>query len=207
MKTFKQYLEERNLENKIKKDEWKQKTDPRAYRADPADRKDVWKKTPYKTGSWGSAPLKDGEKADAGDHVTKPVAFATPNKPNALYAFPRKDASGKIVPAASVKKPGEKKGVIYTTKKGLKTLRNTPAQINSALAKDFDPISKHMNYDDPNEIATTKEPRNTKTTQVKNPEGFVRSQYDIQVKSRKSIRKLSRKASWKNPGASVTRQD
>ena len=207
MKTFKQFLEERNLENKAKKDAWKQETNPRAFRADPADRQDTWKKTSYKTGSWGSAPLKDGEKAGPGDRVTEPVAFATPNKPNALYAFPRRDSGGKIVPAASVKKPGEKKGVIYTTKKGLRTLRKTPVQISSASAKNFDPIGKHMNYDDPNEIATTKEPQDTKRTLVKNPEGFVRSQFDIQVKSRKSIRKLARKASWKNPDSSITVQD
>ena len=208
MKTFRQFLQERNLANKAAKDAWKQSTDPRAFRVDPSDRGDPWKKTRYKTGSWGSAPIKDGEKVTTNDKVTEPVAFATPNKPNPLYAFPRKDKTGKIVPAASVKPPGEGKGVIYTTKKGLNTLRQTPASIHSASAKAFDPIGKHMDYDDPNEIATSKNIEGAKTTKVKNPEAFVRSGYDIQVRTgKKSIKKAVRKAIWKSPkGTSITSQ-
>lgn len=209
MKTFKQYLEERNIENKIKKDVWKQKTDPRAMRVDPAGRGDPWKKTAYTTDAEGSAPLKQGETPAPGKRVTAPVAFATPNKPNALYAFPRKNARGRIQPALSVQEPGQQKGTIYSTKAGIKALSRSKLEVHSASAKTFDPIDKHMDYSDPNEIATTKDPIAAKTTPVKNPVGFVQSQFNIQkVGSNRQLKKIARKVmSGASKDTSITYQD
>lgn len=208
MKTFKQFLEERNLVNKAKKDAWKQATNPRAFRVDPAGRPDPWKKTAYVTDKEGSAPLKPGQKVPAGSRVTEPVAFATPNRPNALYAFPRRNSRGRIQPAISVKNPGEAKGTLYTTKTGIKGLSRNRLEIHSASAKSFDPIGKHMSYDDPDEIATTKEPTDTKTRSIKNPSGFVGSQFNIKkVGSNRQLKKLMRKIQKSSPeNASITVQ-
>ena len=215
MKTFREYLEERNLENKAKKDAWKKETNPRAMRVDPADRTEPWKKTQYTT--WkkterreaGSAPYRQGDPVESGKRVTKPVAFATPDRPNALYAFPRKNAAGRIQPALSVKEPGQSKGTIYSTKTGIKALARSKINVHSASAKSFDPIDKHMDYSDPDEIATSKEPKKTKTTPVKNPVGFVRSQFNIKkVGSNRQLKKIARKVMKASPeGSSITYQD
>jgi hypothetical protein len=208
MKTFSQYLEERNQENKAKKEVWKQSTNPRAFRVDPAGRPDPWKKTAYVTDKEGSSPLKSGQKVPSGSEVTKPVAFATPNKPNALYAFPRRNSRGRIQPAISVKSPGETKGTLYTTKSGIKALARNRLEIHSASAKSFDPIGKHMGYDDPDEIATTKEPTDTKTTPIRNASGFVGSQFNIKkVGSNRQLKKLLNKIKKTSPeGTSITDQ-
>lgn len=187
MKTFKQYLEERNRENKQKKDAWKAQN--RMYRVDPADRENVWKQTEYIAGNWGSAPrVGDNANKNVGDQtpagkvqtVTKPIAFATPERPNALYAFPRKNAEGKITTAMAVTKPG-KKGTILTTPEGERQLKQSkPVKVSSASSRGFE--SDYYLGDD--EKVSSGTITDKKTTIVKNPEKFVRSQYNVRSVSK-----------------------
>lgn len=182
MKSFKEFIYERNKENKIKKDEWKSQN--RVYRVDPSDRKDVWKKSKYVSGDWGSGPQKGDQKV--GDkiggeheitHVTEPLAFATPGKPNPLYAFPRRDSEGKITTAMSVSTPG-KRGKILTTPKGEAELRkSSPIQISSASSKGFK--SGYFPGQGDDEVVSADDIKDKKTTIVKNPEAFVKSGFDV----------------------------
>ena len=181
MKTFKQFLYERNLENKQKKDLWKSQN--RVYRVDPSNRKNPWEKFKYASGEWGSAPLRGDQKV--GDkiggleitNVTKPLAFATPGKPNPLYAFPRKDSEGKITTAMSVTTPG-KRGKILTTPEGEAQLRNSPPiKISSASSKGFK--SGYFPGQGGDEVVTPDDVEDKKTTIVKSPENFVKSGFDV----------------------------
>ena len=198
MLTFKQYLLERNEENHKKSQELKRAG--RVYRVDPSDRKDTWKQTNYAAGRWGSAPLpvnspkKVGDDAGGGntpiETITKPLAFATPDKPNAIYAVPRNGKGGKPVQLAHVKRPDEEKGKLFITRKGLKQIPKE-VKISSASSKNF----TTPYYADPEtERVSDKTPQDTKTTIVKNPVGFIKSQNNIEIRPNvKSIIKGIRK--------------
>ena len=219
MLTFKEYLLERNEENHKKLQDLKRAG--RVYRVDPSDRKDTWKKTNYAAGQWGSAPLpvdshkKVGDDAGGGntpiETITKPSVFATPNKPNAMYAVPRKGKNGKPVQLAHVKHPDEEKGKLYITGKGLRQIPKE-VKISSASSKNF---TTPYYADAETERVSDKTPQDTKTNIVKNPVGFIKSQNNIEIRPNlKSIIKGIRKERVKNelakradkPVASITDQ-
>lgn len=181
MMSFKQFLYERNKENKAKKVALKSKE--RVYRVDPLDRENVWKQSRYVSGDWGSAPRKPGQ--NVGDemsghkitNVTEPIAFATPGKPNPLYAFPRRDREGKITTAMSITTPG-KRGKILTTPEGESNLKNSgPIKISSASAKGFK--RNYFTGQGEDEVVSPEKIKDEKTTVVTNPEKFVKSAFDV----------------------------
>ena len=203
MLTFKQYLLERNEENHKKSQELKRAG--RVYRVDPSDRKDPWKQTRYGVGRWGSATLPDNSPKKVGDDagggntpietITKPSAFATPDKPNAMYAVPRKGENGKPVPLAHVKHPDEEKGKLFITRRGLEQIPKE-VKISSASSKNF---TTPYYADSATERVSDKTPQDTKTTIVKNPVGFIKSQNNIEIRPNvKSIIKAIRKEKVSN---------
>ena len=137
--------------------------------------------------------------------LSPPISFGTPGRPNALYAFPRRDANGNIVPAMAVHGPSGR-GTIYTTPAGLETLRNSELYVHSASAETFTPSDRVLAYGDPAEIVSQSTPVDIRTSRVKDPEGFVRSQHDIVVLPHEDDirKKFAEHKKNPNPDLSVT---
>jgi hypothetical protein len=201
MLSFIRYIREGNRVNKARQQQLRAAS--RVFRVDTRSGEDSFSKFKYRTSPEGSGPYRGGE-LKPNERVTEPVTFATPHAPNPLYAFPRRDRTGKIIPALSVTPSDGSRGTLYTTLGGLKKMRTAKTNVVSASSQGFKPIQTVMDYEDPEEVASTSPVSGVKTTPIKNPEGFVRSRFNIKTKSRRKLKSLFNKLRTRSHGASVT---
>ena len=194
----KEYLSEGNR-NRVRR----MRAASRVFRVDTRPGEKSFGRYAYRTSPEGSGPLRPGDTLNTGEKATPPVTFATPHAPNPLYAFSRRNRRGKIVPALSVQ-PSSGRGTIFTTRAGLEGLKRAKTNVVSASKKGFEPVGSVMSYDDPEEVVSTEDPKDIKTTPVKNPLGFVKSRFDIKTKSKRKLKSLFKKLASRNTDSSVT---